>query len=559
MVKAKLTLLLLFFFFLLGCTASPSQSRIQIPKVETPEQREATKAPVAEPLSDFIIENPEINPLNLRRISLHLRASPLKDVLFIISRDSGLNLVIERGVDPDFPITVVLTNVTLQDALDTVMDSTDYFYRVERNILRVFATDTKTFWLNISPVTGTYATTLGGDAIGGGATGQTGGQANLRGNISRSEQSDAAAYSIWDTIERAINAILSEQSPQVASATSPSAQQSQQPQQTQQQPQQPQQPPPPPPPPPPAQAPSAVGQVPREYYVINRLTGSITVTATKRKLAKIESYINKVRQVLQRQVIIEARIVEVQLSDSMRYGIDWNLLIDKVVKTVPVNLRTQTSKFIDIIQPGTRAAELGFTITTGDVRSLSGVIRALSEFGDVRILSNPRINVLNGQPALLTVGTNYPFIARVVEIVETDNQTGIPRRRYEPERGSVLDGVMLGIIPYVDSEDNITLTITPILSHVPAWESFALGSQGGSGESLRLPVVSLKQLNTSVRVRDGEVVILGGLISREEITRESKTPLLGDVPLIGSLFKSQDVRYKTTELVILIQPKIVSK
>lgn len=542
MVTIKLIFVALFLFNFIGCSSTQHSSKIQIPKLDIPKKEDQHNYTAAKVEPELKIDIPQINPLELKRISLNLRASPLKDVLYVIARDAGLNLIIERDVDQDFPVTVILSNVTLQDALDYVMSSTDYFYKIERNILRVSATETKTFWLDVSATTRTYSIDIGGDILGAGAA-ATGGGSNLRGNVAKTEKSDDDAYNIWSNIERAISAILAEQTPQITTVRQTQPQGQQQPQQTT------------------TVTPSvASAEKPTEYYVINRLTGSIMVKATKRKLEKIEKYLNDVKAVLQRQVLIEARIIEVQLSDTQRYGIDWNLLFEKVIKTVPVRLSLKNNKFTDIIPPLSDLpfSQFDFTLTTGSIREMSGVIKALSEFGDVRTLSNPRISVMNGQPAVLTVGTNFSFISRVTLEYETDDRGNrIPR--YTPERSSILSGIMLGIVPYVDGEGNITLTITPILSNLIDIRERTFGGLNTRSETIQLPIVDLRQLSTNVRVKDGEVVILGGLISGSENLEERKTPLLGDVPGLGLFFKSKKSEVKSSELVILLQPRIISK
>lgn len=547
MVKTlKLLSILPIFLFLLSCASKSIRNEIQIPKIDTTKSQEQAQQ-VSIPKQDFRVENPPINPLEIRRISINVRATPLKDVLYVIAKDAGLNLILDKNVDPDIPITIILSNVTLQDALDSVIASTDYFYKIERNMLKISATDTRIFHLNIFSVHQTYSTEVGGDILGG-VTGQlTGGggggggttSTDLKGNVSKKEKSDDSAYKFWENIESALSSILS--------STTQSSVRTQQ-TTTQAQPSQPQATP---------QQRTTPMQASNEYFIINRLTGTIMVTATKRNMQKIEQYLNTIKTVMNRQVLIEAKVIEVSLSDSLRYGIDWRFLAEKVTNTIPWTISGGTNQFINVVPDRYPFTDINLTITTGSIRDLSVIIKALSEFGDVRTLSNPRINVMNGQTSLLTVGRNFSFISKAQSNVTTSG-TGSPIITYTIETSNLLSGLIIGIVPYIDEKGEISLTITPVISNLINIFERTYGS-AGSETVIQLPVVDLRELSTSVKVKDGEIVIIGGLIKREESLSENKTPILGDIPLVGELFKGHDRQSRNSELVILLQPRIITK
>lgn len=553
MVKVrKLLILLLFFPMIFSCNNRNVKSDIQIPQVDLP-KKESQSLQTIQPRADFRVENPPINPLQLKRISINVRATPLRDVLYVIAKDAGLNLIFDKGVDTELPVTLIVNSVTLQDALDSVISSTDYFYKIERNMLKISATDTRIFHLNIFPVHQTYSTDVGGDILGG-VTGQltstggtTGGgtsSTELKGNVSKTEKSDESAYKFWDSIEKALSSILGIQNHESTRSTQlkqvPLPQNHPEhinlPQQIKQ---------------------NQYHQNPNENFVINRLTGTIMVTATKKNLKKIEQYLNSIRTVIDRQVLIEAKIIEVSLSDSLKYGIDWKLLLEKVTNTVPWTLNAGTTDFTKAVPYNYPSTDISFTITTGSIRDLSLFIKALSQFGDVRTLSNPRINIMNGQTSLLTVGRNFAFISKAQSNV-TASSGGSPIITYTIETSNLLSGLIIGIVPYIDERGEISLTITPVISNLINIAEKTYGS-AGSQTVIQLPVVDLRELSTTVKVKDGEVVIIGGLIKKEESVAESKTPILGDIPIIGSLFKGHDRTHSNTELVILLQPRIISK
>ncbi|MCS7203425.1 MAG: pilus (MSHA type) biogenesis protein MshL [Thermodesulfovibrio sp.] len=524
-------LLIFLFLFLISCSTSSLRSDIQIPKVDLPEKKVEEKTqPVPQ---DFRIENPPINPLQMKRISVNVRATPLRDILLVIAKDAGLNLILEKDVDPNTPITLVLTDVTLQDAIEAVISSTDYFYKIERNILTVKATETKIFHLSMFPVHQTYTTEVGGDILGG-VTGQltTGGTAGggvsteIKGNVSKTEKSDDAAYKFWDSIEKSLTTILSRTPAQPVG--------------------------------PPATQPVAQPLLQTtEYFIINRLTGTVMVTATKKNMQKVEQYLNTIKKVMGRQVLIEAKVIEVTLSDSLKYGIDWSFLREWSHGTHHWSIGGGTTDFTTAVPFTSPYSDIRFSLTTTAIKDFSVIIKALSQFGDIRTLSNPRINIMNGQTSLLTVGRNFTFISKAESNVATA-VGGTPIITYTVETSNLLSGLIIGIVPYIDDKGEISLTITPVIANLIDIREQTFGTPGAQ-TVIQLPTVDLRELSTTVKIKDGEILIIGGLIKKEESLAENKTPLLGDIPILGSLFKGYDRVKTNTELVILLQPRIVSQ
>ncbi|WP_353683563.1 pilus (MSHA type) biogenesis protein MshL [Thermodesulfovibrio sp. 3907-1M] len=536
MVKAG-KLLILLFLMLHACSSMEMKGEIKIPQIEFPKKEETVKKEVS---PDFRIEQEDITPLKMKRVSVNARQTPMRDILLVLCKDAGLNLVIEKGVDPNVPITLVLSNVTLKDALDAVFSSTDYFYKIERNMLLVKDTDTRIFHLSTIPIQQNYSTDVGGDILGGvtgqlpgtttstaGTTGATAGTGAtiLKGNVSKSEKTDDTAYKFWDSIEKALSTILGTSAPQIVSPAVPGG---------------------------PVQA--TVGGS-RENYVINRMTGTVMVTATKKNMRKVEEYLETVKKVMARQVLIEAKVIEVALSKSLKYGIDWSFLREWSHGTHNWNIGAQTSGFTNVIGPDTPYSAAKFSLTTTAIKDFSALIKALGQFGDVRTLSNPRVSIMNGQTSLFTVGRNYSFISKAQSNVTTSG-TGSPIITYTVETGNLLSGLIIGIVPYIDDNGEISLTITPIVSKLIEMRSATFGSSEAQ-TTIQLPSVDLRELSTTVKVKDGEIIIIGGMIKKEESLSENKMPLLGDIPVVGELFKSKDKEETNTELVILLQPRII--
>jgi|Deesub1362B_J571_1020462.scaffolds.fasta_scaffold00104_7 MSHA type pilus biogenesis protein MshL len=457
------------------------------------------KAPESLPAEgEFIPAEEEISPLN-ETVSISVSSAPLKDVLRSIADTVDLNLVMQKGVDPNTPITLSLRDVTAREAIDIILSSTDYFYDIEGNILYVKATDTRVYEFGHTSVIQRYDIDVGGDILGGGGgteTSQITGKVSLRGT-SAEEHMD-----IWKAVEKGLKQILDS---------------------------------------------SDSGQSTTASFSINRMTGTIVVTGTKVQLKKVEKYLNRLKQVLNRQVIIEARIVEVRLNEGLRYGINWDSL-----GNLTYGFRAKFNNFAEIVKSEEPNIELSITRF-----NFNALMRALEEMGEVRVLSNPRVNLMNGQIALLTVGRSVNIISRV-EITTTATTAATSQTTFSTETENLLSGIIIGIAPYIHEDGTVSMTITPIISELVSLERRQIGEVGQNKIELTLPTVDLRELSTTVRVRDGEMVLIGGLISTKEETKDYQVPFFGRIPIIGSIFKSHSSGKSRSELVIMLKPTIVS-
>lgn len=458
----------------------------------------------------FSPSSEELSPLETRAISISARNTPLRDVLYTIAESAFLNLVIEKGVDPEVPVTMTLKNMNIQDVLDTVLSSVDYFYTIRNNILTIKVMDTKIFEFGQPSVIQDYSVTVGGDMLGNTKSGSAG----VSGSITQKVESDKDSFKFWDSIEKSIAGMLHVQ-----------------------------------PNPQPSQAGSSQWS---PNFSINRMTGTIVVTASKKDLIRVENYINSLKKTLRRQVLVEARIVEVQLIDSLQYGIDWSFL-GRGWDTVG-NLGAGTTGFTNALN---NLPNFNISMTGGDFTSL---MRALQQQGNINVLSNPRVNIMNGQTAFLSVGRKVDFISKV-ETTSTGTSTSVPTVTYSVETSSVLSGVIFGIVPYINdaSDNNISMTISPIITDLVRLDSKTIGSSGSNAVELSLPTVDLRELSTTVQVRDGQMVIIGGLMQNKERLEDNNVPFLAHIPLIGYLFKNRDRSSEKTELIIMLRPVIVSE
>jgi MSHA type pilus biogenesis protein MshL len=455
-------------------------------------------------IPEFMPVQEGLSPLETKTVSIAARNTPLREVLYIVAETANLNLVMGRDVDPELPVTMTVKDISVDNALDIIFDSVNYFYSVKDNILTVKAVETEIFELGQPNIVQEYKIDVGGDILGGTGSGSAGAN-SVSGAVGMKSSSDEASFKFWDAMEKTLHTLLTVN--------------------------------------------SGLGPSPAANFIINRMAGTIMVTATKKELKKVGDYIANLKKVLNRQVLVEARIVEVQLSEGLKYGIDWEaigqLLADGTTSV-------STKNFTNMFTTGSSSFEIN--IFHNDNFTL--LLKALQEQGNVKTLSNPRVNIMNGQTSILSVGRNTTFISRV-ETTTTSSDGSAPVTTFTVDTNSILSGVMFGLVPYINSDNEITLSITPIVTNLVSLDSKTIGA-GDNSVEIKLPTVDLREMSTTVKILDGQIVIIGGLIDKQEILKEKQVPLLGDIPYIGAAFKNYEKTYENKELVIMLIPRIIS-
>jgi type II secretory pathway component GspD/PulD (secretin) len=165
---------------------------------------------------------------------------------------------------------------------------------------------------------------------------------------------------------------------------------------------------------------------------------------------------------------------------------------------------------------------------------------------------------MNGQTSLLCVGRKQSFISKAETTFNAAAAGTLGTTTFTVETSSVLTGIIIGIVPYVSANGEISLTITPITSDLVQLTPRRFGGVGSNQVEIDLPTVDIRELSTTVKVRNGQLVILGGLISKRESLTDNQVPVFGDIPVFGMLFKSRNKVAQKSELVVLLQPTIVS-
>ncbi|MCF1440024.1 MAG: pilus (MSHA type) biogenesis protein MshL, partial [Shewanella sp.] len=257
--------------------------------------------------------------------------------------------------------------------------------------------------------------------------------------------------------------------------------------------------------------------------------GLVTVRAYPNEIREVRSFLQKAEGNLQRQVILEAKVLEVTLSDGYQQGIQW----EKVIGTIG-----DTN-----IEFGTSAATLGDTIsaTLGGITSMkvsgkdfTSMISLLDTQGDVDVLSSPRVTATNNQKAVIKVGKDEYFVTNVSSTtVASDTPVTSPDVELTP----FFSGIALDVMPQIDESGNVLLHIHPSVINV----SEQVKKIKVSGSTLELPLAEseIRESDTVIKAGSGDVVVIGGLMKSESSEIVSKIPLLGDIPLLGEVFKNK--------------------
>lgn len=294
-----------------------------------------------------------------------------------------------------------------------------------------------------------------------------------------------------------------------------------------------------------------------DEVIINKNAGLVTITATAKQIERMELYLEKLQKKVQLQVLIDVQILSVNMSDSKSTGIDWGQLYKlqnislgagmasyrNVGTTVPSN---------GVISSNTASPD-GYSkvFTMSASGTLSEVIKFLNTQGNVKAISNPKVLTLNNQPALITAGTEYFY--KIQQATNQQSSGGTVSTQGDTIH-SIFAGVLLSITPEIADDKTITLKINPSISETRT----ALTDGTNTGRSMP-PDLDRRQLSSVVTVKDGNKIILGGLINTKSSNSTSKVPLLGDIPLLGNLFKRTEKVKTTQEIVIIIEPHIIHK
>jgi MSHA type pilus biogenesis protein MshL len=506
--KLKYSLFFVIVVFLWGCTAPGGKKPIS-DKAGYQGATGGTATDTSRAEQPFSPVFKSISPLDSKVVSISVVQEDYHNVLFYLAREAGLNLVIDREAEQAIPpeqrlITAELQNFTLRQAIDAITELLDVGYTIRDGVLRIQATREEVFNLGFILTLRSSKFNLGGDVLGGGTKGGGGTTSSgtttteisnpLSGLFELSGETTKEGNDIYSFIEKSLKeGLLSKDG----------------------------------------------------TFLIDRFTGTLMVKDRPRNIRNIRTLIENLRARYSKQVIIEARIVEVALNKSHEFGVQWQTVLNEEIGKKPT-VSSVTNLFWGT---GDEAKALVAHVTAAPY--FDAILRMIENYGTVNIISNPKIRAMHGQPALISAGTSIAYIKSIKR--ETTVTAGTETRETTVDTSAIFDGLVFGVIPYVDQDGSIILHLVPIKSDV-----VALTEKTIENNTITLPTVNLRETSTVVKVRPEDTVIIGGIILDKRKESNSRVPILGRIPGIGALFGQKTDSREKVELIILLRARAMA-
>jgi len=585
-------------------TSAIDKINLQLKEAVAPKEK-ATESMLPEAVSNSLLPplrrtTPKISSKQLeQRFDLVVKDAPVNQVFMGIISDTPYSIMVKpKNAVPQSPlpsgspagaavpldsmgltdkVTVNLKNVTMFEALDAIREVYGYDYTVEDYRIYVQQPEVQTRLFQVNYVLGQRRGVSDLQVIGGASTASSG-SGSSSGSSSTSGGSSGGSYSsiqasalstitksdIWGEVQDALRTTLgcqvSRESPTARAASAGGGRadvsfvgemQSGERQR------------------------GADGCTDGRAMTVNPMSGTILVRALPHELRTVEKMLRTMQLNIERQVIIEAKIIDVELNSGSQQGINWagfqnNLHRMSVGSNIQAIDGTQATNGGAINAGTSLGGLLGTTGTTGassygygnafsagvgialQLRNFSALINFLQTQGSVHVLSSPRISTLNNQKAVIKVGTEEPYVSSISSqqtqtVAGGTSTTTLPTLNYQP----FFSGIALDVTPQIDDKDNITLHVHSMVNSIS--EKYKV-AQLGLSDTVPFAVNTINETDSVVKTRDGQVIVIGGLMTESVQDTRAGVPGIGSIPILGSLFKEGAQRSIKRELVILLKP-----
>jgi len=453
-----------------------------------------------------------------------------KDLLFSMARDAKINLDIHDDIQGT--VTLNAIDQTLQQILERISHQVDIRYKLENNTLRVRADQPylETYivdYVNISRESKgiiRVATNIGstgqgsiGDGEGDSASSSGSGGDDNEDNSSLTEVLLTSDNQFWESLTHNLIEILNEAGQTTEDESS-------------------------------SNSTTSGTRDNSSNVIINREAGLIMVRATYRQHKQIQPFIDSVLTISKRQVLIEATIAEIKLSDRYQAGVDWTVVAKD--PSAGVNILTDLTGS-NLANPPFSSLTLNDSIGGNQVTM---TLKALEQFGDVQVLSSPKVMAINNQPAILKVVDNIVYFEMDVN---TSLSQVVSLTTFETQIKTVPVGFVMSVTPYINEHEAVTLNIRPTISRVidsvqdpnPAFKEADVISE--------VPVIQIREIESILTINSGDTAVIGGLMQDTVNDKSQGVPVLSSIPFIGNLFRYDDDIREKSELIIFIRPVVI--
>ena len=492
-MKSKFFAFAILCLFLYSCAFHPQMFP---PQVEKPPAPPVSKVPFAprERFEGLTVDKMEPKKAAEQLFSFTIRDEEIGQLFLALSRQIPYDIVVDSNVSGK--VTVDLRDVTLKEALDTLTSLLGLEYKIRGKIIRVSRPKMLTRVFTVNYITTTRKGTSTLRAVTGVSNYEGGvgrGGAREEGRGGSSVEAGPDTADLWKEIDEGLKTMISE----------------------------------------------------KGNLVINKLSNLILVTDFPANLKRIAAFLERIEGSVHRQVMIRAKVVEVTLSKQYKMGLDWSAIseIGSLQGTLSGGMSLAQS-----LSPGTEIFQIGVSN-----RDFTALLDAMAQQGQINVLSSPKISTLNNQKAVIKVGRDEVFFEPEYNI-ERDELTGTTKSvltGVTPQTVTV--GVVLDVTPQIDADGAITMHIHPSVTNLVKVEKFSV-----KGEVYATaPVIDIRETDTVVRARDGQAIIIAGMMQDKKKETVTKVPVLGGIPGIGALFRRTDRENQKTELVIVLTPTVL--
>ena len=457
---------------------------------------------------------------------------PVKDLLFALARDASINADIHPATEG--LVTLNAIDQTLDEILHRITTQLDIRH-LRRNGVLVIEPDTPVLrsyridYVNVAREVRSNSSTATQVSAGGD------GQASL-GNNSSTDIDSLSSNRFWETMTAAVRGIVGSgasagpvsgaqgaEAPQVPAAMEDAG-------------------------PVPATDP---GRAAGGIVIPNPEAGILLVRATERRHREIRAYLDDVLASARRQVLIEATIVEIELSDRHQAGVDWSRLARNAGVSVQQSLLAGNLAVAPFVALGYADAPRG-----DPGRELSVTVRLLEEFGKVQVLSSPKLVVLNNQTAVLKAIRNIVYFEVNVKTA-SGSEDNPGATSIDTDARTAPEGIMLAVTPHVSDADEIVLNVRPTITRVNRFVEDPQPDLAAAGVANPVPELLVREMESVLRLDSGQVAVLGGLMQDNHRFDSDGVPFLSDLERIGGAFRFRKNSFVKTELVIFIRPRVI--
>ncbi|MBI5007497.1 MAG: pilus (MSHA type) biogenesis protein MshL [Nitrosomonadales bacterium] len=533
---------------------TPSDKHLQQSSLESPQ----ATGTIPQPSKRAVVLPPPKPATKVETYSVVVSSLPVREILFALARDAKVNIDIHQGIEGT--VTLNAINQTLPQILDRISKQVDMRYELENGNLIVmpdlpFLRSYKIDYVNMTrDAEGGIANTT---QVGGAATGGSGG------NNSQLSIKNSSKNRFWETLEKNVKDILRETDKEVVvsrrvasteeSTTKEKDEKSNNKDTS-------------------GESVRAAGGAERagkssdqdykDYQTLQAASvisspeaGIITVRATGKQHAKIQDFISQVMRTARRQVLIEATIAEVRLNSNYQQGIDWKRLRlgskGFAISQNATNLGTGNA--LSATQTG-QMLLLNYVNPTSKFGDLTSNVSLLETFGDVKVLSSPKISVMNNQTAMLRVVDNLVYFTIKADTVTNQTTT---TTTYTTTAVTVPTGFTMSVTPQINDSDSVLLNLRPSITRLLRYVPDPNPALKIAGVTSSIPEMQTREMESVLKIENNQIAILGGLMQDEINNTTDSVPLLGDIPIAGEAFKNRNDKKSKTELVIFLRPVVI--